>query len=88
MSLRCPNCTSEMGLSNKYVVEIDHCPRCRGVSLDRGELEKVANMQNQYEDDHYHKYLNGKDHDDHDDYYYRRKHKKGAHLVICLILTN
>ena len=76
MSLRCPNCTSEMRLSNKYGVEIDHYPRCRGVWLDRGELEKVANMQNQYEDDHYHKYHHGEDHDDDDDYYYRRKHKK------------
>ncbi|MDN5868429.1 MAG: zf-TFIIB domain-containing protein [Candidatus Nitrosocosmicus sp.] len=64
-----------MRLSNKYGVEIDHCPRCRGVWLDRGELEKVANMQNQYEDDHYQKYHHGKDHDD-DEYYHRRKHKK------------
>lgn len=46
MSLRCPNFTSEMTLSNKYGIEIDHCPRCRGVWLDRRELEKVANMQN------------------------------------------
>ena len=76
MSLRCPNCESEMRLSNKYGVEIDHCPRCRGVWLDRGELEKVATMQNQYEDDHYQKYHHGKDHDVDDDYYYRRKHKK------------
>jgi uncharacterized protein len=76
MSLRCPNCESEMRLNNKYGVEIDHCPRCRGVWLDRGELEKVANMQNQYEDDHYQKYHYGKDHDDDDDYYHRRKQKK------------
>jgi Zn-finger nucleic acid-binding protein len=60
-----------MRLRNKYEVEIDHCPRCRGVWLDRGELEKVANMQNQYEDDYYQKYHQRKDHDD-DDYYYHR----------------
>ena len=72
MCLRCPNCESEMRLSNKYGVEIDHCPRCRGVWLDRGELEKVANMQNQYEDGHYQKYHHGKDHDDKDDYNNRR----------------
>lgn len=54
-----------MRLSNKYGIEIDHCPRCRGVWLDR-ELEKVANMQNQHEDDHYQKYHQGKDHDDDD----------------------
>ncbi|HEU5120014.1 MAG TPA: zf-TFIIB domain-containing protein [Candidatus Nitrosocosmicus sp.] len=77
MSLRCPNCTTEMMLSNKNGVEIDHCPRCRGVWLDRGELEKLTSMQNRYDDDHYQKYHYGKDYDDDDDdYYHRRKHKK------------
>ena len=75
MSLRCPNCSTEMMLSNKNGVEIDHCPRCRGVWLDRGELEKITSMQNRYDDDHYQKYHYGKDYDD-DDYYHRRKHKK------------
>jgi uncharacterized protein len=60
-----------MRLSNKYEVEIDHCLRCRGVWLNRGELEKVANMQNQYEDDYYKIYHHGKHHDDDDDYYQR-----------------
>jgi uncharacterized protein len=76
MSLRCPNCSTEMMLSNKNGVEIDHCPRCRGVWLDRGELEKITSMQNRYDDDHYQKYHYGKDYDDDDDYYHRRKHKK------------
>ncbi|HKR73961.1 MAG TPA: zf-TFIIB domain-containing protein [Candidatus Nitrosocosmicus sp.] len=76
MSLRCPNCTTEMMLSNKNGVEIDHCPRCRGVWLDRGELEKITSMQNRYDDDHYQKYHYGKEYDDNDDYYHRRKHKK------------
>ncbi|WP_148686540.1 zf-TFIIB domain-containing protein [Candidatus Nitrosocosmicus hydrocola] len=76
MSLRCPNCTTEMMLSNKNGVEIDHCPRCRGVWLDRGELEKITSMQNRYDDDHYQKYHHGKDYHDDDDYYHRRKHKK------------
>jgi Zn-finger nucleic acid-binding protein len=65
-----------MMLSNKNGVEIDHCPRCRGVWLDRGELEKLTSMQNRYDDDHYQKYHYGKDYDDDDDYYRRRKHKK------------
>jgi len=65
-----------MMLSNKNGVEIDHCPRCKGVWLDRGELEKITSMQNKYNDDHYRKYHYGRDYDDDDDYYYRRKHKK------------
>lgn len=76
MSLRCPNCSTEMMPSNKNGVEIDHCPRCKGVWLDRGELEKITSMQNRYDDDHYRKYHYGRDYDDDDDYYYRRKHKK------------
>jgi uncharacterized protein len=81
MSLSCPNCSTEMTLNNRAGVEIDQCPRCKGVWLDRGELEKVANMQNRYEDEHYQKYHYGRGHDDDDDDYYRsRKHKKGGFL--------
>ena len=80
MNLSCPNCTTEMMLSNKNGVEIDHCPRCRGVWLDRGELEKLTSMQNRYDDDHYKKYHYGKEYDDDDDYYRKRKHKKGGFL--------
>lgn len=80
MSLSCPNCSTDMMLTNKFGVEIDHCPRCKGVWLDRGELEKVANMQDRYDDDHYKKYHYGRDHDDDDDYYNRRKHKKKGFL--------
>ncbi len=82
MGIKCPNCSDEMILTDRYGVEIDHCPRCKGVWLDRGELEKVANMQNKYDDDHYNKYHFGKDrdYDDDDDYYSRRKHKKRGFL--------
>ena len=76
MSMICPNCSSEMIITNKLGVEIDHCPRCKGVWLDRGELEKIANIQNRYEDDHYKRYHFGNDDDDDDDYYGKRKHKK------------
>ena len=64
MSLSCPNCSTEMTLNNRAGVEIDQCPRCKGVWLDRGELEKVANMQNRYEDEHYQKYHYGRGHDE------------------------
>lgn len=68
-----------MFITTKYGVEIDNCPQCKGVWLDRGELEKIANMQSRYDDDHYKRYHYGKDHgdDDDDDYYVRqRKNKK------------
>ncbi|HIX82519.1 MAG TPA: zf-TFIIB domain-containing protein, partial [Candidatus Erysipelatoclostridium merdavium] len=28
-------------MSEKHGVEIDYCPECRGIWLDRGELEKI-----------------------------------------------
>jgi len=39
---RCPVCGIEMFETIKYGVEIDICPKCRGVWLDRGELEKIV----------------------------------------------
>lgn len=39
--LMCPNCQSNMQSLNRSNVEFDMCPSCRGVWLDRGELEKL-----------------------------------------------
>ena len=39
--LMCPNDNSSMQTVNRAGVEFDMCPACRGVWLDRGELEKV-----------------------------------------------
>jgi len=38
----CPTCTSErLVMSERSGIEIDYCPNCRGVWLDRGELDKL-----------------------------------------------
>lgn len=39
--LMCPNCQANMTTLNRANVEFDMCPTCRGVWLDRGELEKL-----------------------------------------------
>ena len=39
--LMCPNDNSNMQTMNRGGVEFDMCPTCRGVWLDRGELEKL-----------------------------------------------
>ncbi len=39
--LLCPNDNTSMQNVNRGGVEIDICPTCRGVWLDRGELEKL-----------------------------------------------
>ena len=39
--LICPACRVDLVMSERQGVEIDYCPRCRGVWLDRGELDKI-----------------------------------------------
>lgn len=37
----CPNCQVVMRMAVRQGVEIDYCPNCRGVWLDKGELDKL-----------------------------------------------
>ena len=38
----CPNCkTNKLLMTERLGIEIDYCPQCRGVWLDRGELDKI-----------------------------------------------
>jgi Zn-finger nucleic acid-binding protein len=39
--LMCPNCNASMSEVKRDDVAFDMCPTCRGVWLDRGELEKI-----------------------------------------------
>jgi Zn-finger nucleic acid-binding protein len=39
--MKCPNCSIDLVMSDRQGVEIDYCPTCRGVWLDRGELDKI-----------------------------------------------
>lgn len=39
--MKCPNCDVTLLIADKKNVEIDYCPQCRGIWLDRGELEKI-----------------------------------------------
>lgn len=39
--MQCPNDRTTLQLMDRQGVEIDYCPQCRGVWLDRGELDKL-----------------------------------------------
>ncbi len=39
--MKCPLDGTELRISEREGIEIDYCPQCRGVWLDRGELDKV-----------------------------------------------
>ena len=39
--MQCPSCNTTLTMSERQGIEIDYCPSCRGVWLDRGELDKI-----------------------------------------------
>jgi Zn-finger nucleic acid-binding protein len=43
--MKCPNCQETLVMSERQGVEIDFCPKCRGVWLDRGELDKLLERE-------------------------------------------
>jgi hypothetical protein len=77
-------------MSDKNGIEIDYCPNCRGIWLDRGELEKIMersgnhySKRENYESD-YKRYGYGRDdrndYKDHDDYKQHPHKKKKSFL--------
>jgi Zn-finger nucleic acid-binding protein len=86
--MNCPVCSeTSLVISERQGVEIDYCPKCRGVWLDRGELDKIIERSNEvfdnerpqnYGDKSYEnkKYYSDKKYDD--DYY--KKHKRKSFL--------
>ena len=39
--MKCPIDETALVMTERQGVEIDYCPKCRGVWLDRGELDKI-----------------------------------------------
>ncbi len=78
--MKCPVCKDvTLLMSEKKGVEIDYCPECRGIWLDRGELEKLIEKEISYNDSHYEKRESYKDERDYDRDHekdYDRKYKK------------
>ncbi len=73
--MQCPTDGSTLTMSERSGIEIDYCPTCRGVWLDRGELDKIierslgqggAPQQSQYDQ------RDQRDQRDHDE-----SHKRG-----------
>ena len=44
--MKCPQCSVNLVMSDRQGIEIDYCPDCRGVWLDRGELDKLIERSN------------------------------------------
>ena len=39
--MKCPNCNETLLMTERNHIEMDYCPSCRGVWLDKGELDKM-----------------------------------------------
>ena len=48
--MKCPHCKDkDLVMSERKGVEIDYCPECRGVWLDKGELDKILERSREEE---------------------------------------
>jgi uncharacterized protein len=48
VSVICPKCQNTMRTVDRQGIHIDQCDGCRGIFLDRGELESIMNAERQY----------------------------------------
>lgn len=84
--MQCPIDGTELLIAERTGVEIDYCPKCRGIWLDRGELEKLIERAHEIDLRESRRYEQGSwdakrkrgyddDYDDDDDYkrYPRRR---------------
>ena len=88
--MNCPVCNAALTMTERQGVEIDYCQRCRGVWLDRGELDKIIERsfgeqprhvnETHYEDRSHHDdrshYEDRGHYKQHDDHKYGYKKKK------------
>lgn len=45
--MKCPNCNETLLMTERNNIEIDYCPSCRGIWLDKGELDKMLEYAEQ-----------------------------------------
>jgi uncharacterized protein len=86
--MKCPNCNETLIMADRQGIEIDYCPNCRGVWLDRGELDKIIERSAAYtmgpepkehreEPKHYDQPKYPQQGGHYNDPYYKHKKKKG-----------
>jgi len=45
--MKCPHCNIDLLMTERQGIEIDYCSQCRGIWLDRGELDKIIERASQ-----------------------------------------
>ena len=75
--MKCPQCTeATLVMTERQGIEIDYCPSCRGVWLDRGELDKLIERSSQRAQPHYEQPMRRPDFVDSD---YKHHSSHGSH---------
>lgn len=79
--MKCPVDNATLSMTERSGIEIDYCPECRGVWLDRGELDKLVKGVSEYEERERRSYedrgRDSRDEDDDDEYRRRDGHHDG-----------
>lgn len=86
--MKCPVDDTQLAISERQGVEIDYCPECRGVWLDRGELDKLIERSTQFQPTErqsplrpsYDEGRHESKHEQHYDEHYQSKKKKSSFL--------
>ncbi len=90
MSMNCPNDGTTLMMSERAGVQIDYCPECRGVWLERGALDRIIEHsgardgrhdkhdrhEDHHDDRHDHDHHHRHDDDEDDDHGERRGRKR------------
>ena len=69
--MKCPVCSIDLTMTDRQGVEIDYCSKCRGVWLDRGELDKIIERSDALEP---RSRSDEVDHDHHGEHYRHGEH--------------
>lgn len=74
--MKCPLCHVDLQIADRQGIEIDYCPQCRGVWLDRGELDKIIERSASFSQSESPAHRSSERHRDRDDDQEHRPRKK------------
>ena len=71
--MKCPIDSTDLQMTDRQGIEIDYCPTCRGVWLDRGELDKIIERNASFEAPKRESYQEPPRYSDHGSYPHKRR---------------
>jgi uncharacterized protein len=75
--MNCPTCNVTLLLAEKQGVDIDYCPQCRGIWLEKGKLEKIIDKISPSNSSINGGYISDSHHyDKHEDNHYQDGHRR------------